>query len=463
MKGRPFPKRTAPRPPPAGPRPGQAVRAIAAALLSAVLDSHRPLDAALDADAAFAALAPRDKAFARAIVGVALRRHGTIDAILASLIARRPPRAGAFMRVLEVAAAQILFMETADHAAVSVAVDEIAADRDARHFKGLANAVLRRIARQRDELIAAADTPGSDTPAWLWARWCATYGQTTAERIAAAHRVEPSLDVSVRSDPETWAKDLDGIVLPAGGVRLVPAGPVEALPGYADGQWWVQDAAAALPARLLGDVAGKRVADLCAAPGGKTAELAAAGARVTAVDTSAERMVRLAANLDRLNLSAETVVADILEWRPQEARTAEGRNGNAQGLFDAVLLDAPCTATGTIRRHPDVAWLKRASDIAPLAVLQARMIARAVDLLKPGGVLVYCTCSLEKEEGEDHLAAALATLPVSLVPIDSSEVGGLTEVVARNGTLRTLPCHLPQASPRLSGLDGFFAMRLKRA
>jgi 16S rRNA (cytosine967-C5)-methyltransferase len=201
---------------------------------------------------------------------------------------------------------------------------------------------------------------------------------------------------------------------------------------------------------LLGNVAGKRVADLCAAPGGKTAALAAAGARVTALDVSAERLRRLADNLKRLTLDAETVHADVMRWSvPDDA------------LFDAVLLDAPCSATGTIRRHPDVACLKKPDDVAALAARQRQMIARAAAFLKPGGTLVYCTCSLEPEEGEAQLAPALADLPLELVPVAAHEVGGLTEILPGDGTVRTLPSHLANAEdPRLGGLDGFFIMRL---
>ena len=428
---------------------GFAVRAAAASLLTAVIARGTALDAALEADAAFAQLDIRDRALCRAIVGTALRRHGSIEAILAHLIDRPPRHAGGLFPILEVAAAQILFMGVADHAAVSVAVDQIAADRDARHFKGLANAVLRRIARERDALLAGLP-PEIDTPDWLYARWRETYGEVTATAIAAAHRTEAALDISVKDDPEAWAEKLGGIVLPTGSIRLIASGPVEQLSGYADGAWWVQDAAAALPARLLGDVRGKRVADLCAAPGGKTAQLAAAGAIVTAVDISAPRLARLSENLRRLGLAAETVAADILEWQAPDS-------------FDAVLLDAPCTSTGTIRRHPDIPWLKRPGDIAKLAGLQARMIDRAAALLRPGGTLVYCTCSLEPEEGEAQVAAALERLPLTPVPIAPSEVGGLAEIVGAGGVVRTLPCHLANPEPRLSALDGFFIARLRKA
>jgi 16S rRNA (cytosine967-C5)-methyltransferase len=349
-------------------------------LLIEVLDRHQALDVALEADTSLAALTPRDRALARAIVATALRRHGTITAVMAQLVERPPRHAGPLARILEVALAQLLFMGVPDHAAVSLAMDEIVADHNARHFRGLANAVLRRAARERDALLASHAALSLDTPDWLWRRWVAFYGEAVAVNIAAAHRLEPSLDISVKRDPEIWAERLGGIVLPTGTVRTVAAGEVSALSGYDEGAWWVQDAAAALPARLLRDIRGKRVVDLCAAPGGKTATLALARADVTAVDISQRRLGRLSANLKRLSLSAKPVVADALFWNPPAP-------------VDAVLLDAPCTATGTIRRHPDVAWLKRAEDVTKLAAMQARMLDHAVAMLKPGGTLVYCSRS----------------------------------------------------------------------
>jgi 16S rRNA (cytosine967-C5)-methyltransferase len=420
-----------------------AARNAAAALVASVVEKRQPLDATLENDKSFAALDARDRALARAIAGATLRHYGTIDAILSSLIAKRPRGAGALNRTLEIAAAQILFMGVPDHAAVSVAVDQLARDRDGAHFKGLANAVLRRIARERDALLKEFAAPEGDTPEWLWHRWVATYGEDTARAIAGMHHVEPSLDLSVKSDPAGWAQKLDGIVLPTGTVRTAAGGDIPSLPGYTDGEWWVQDAAAALPARLLGNVAGKRIADLCAAPGGKTAALAAAGAEVNAVDVSAPRLQRLSANLQRLKLTAATVASDVLKWHPAEP-------------FDAILLDAPCTATGTIRRHPDVAWLKRPEDIAKLSKLQADMIDHALTLLKPGGTLIYCTCSLEPEEGEVHAGGR------AIDPIRPEEVGGLAEIITVAGTIRTLPTHLPNANPRLAGLDGFFIMRVTK-
>jgi 16S rRNA (cytosine967-C5)-methyltransferase len=430
---------------------GVAARDAAVSLLRGVTVERRSLDGLLDTDRAFLALDPRDRALARAIAGTALRRAGQIADALGRLITRPlPKRSGRLRQNIEIAAAQILFLDVPPFAAVSVAVDQAGADRDARHFKGLVNASLRRLVENRDAFLAAQDAAALNLPAWLRSRWLAAYGEATTRAVASALLLEPSLDLSAKGDPAALAALVGGRLLPTGTVRLVPSGPTENLPGYADGAWWVQDAAAALPARLLGDVAGKSVADLCAAPGGKTAALAAAGAHVTALDVSAERLKRLSANLARLGLAAGTVAADLLAWQPAEP-------------FDAVLLDAPCTATGTIRRHPDIPFLKRPDDIATLAATQARMVDKAVALLKPGGTLVYCTCSLEPEEGEEQLARALHRHPVQLLPVAPAEVGGLAGLVTPAGAVRTLPSHLPDAAePRLGGLDGFFIARFQK-
>ncbi len=250
--------------------------------------------------------------------------------------------------------------------------------------------------------------------------------RVSARAIALAHRSEPTLDLSIKSDPAGWAERLGGIVLPTGSVRLDSHVPVAELEGYADGEWWVQDAAAALPARLLRPAPGMRIVDLCAAPGGKAAELAAAGADLTAVDRSAERLKLLAANFARLRLHSEVVVADALTFEAPP--------------FDAVLLDAPCSATGTIRRHPDVAWIKRSGDVAPLVKLQAELLDKAIKLARPGGAIVYCVCSLEPEEGETQIAAVLRRNPdVRRSAVTSEEVGGLVECVTPSGDLRTCP------------------------
>ena len=437
----------------ASPPPGLAARVAAARAVAEALTLSRPLEERLAADLTQqrGGLDPRDRALARSIATVALRRLGTIRKALAQRLEKgMPRRGGALEWTLIVAAAQILFLDTPDHAAVDLAVKATRADPASAPFAALANAVLRAIARDRDVILTSSDPLDDDTPAWLAQRWRSTYGETVARAIAAAHRSEPTLDLSVKSDASGWAERLGGVVLPTGSVRLDTHTPVAGLEGYADGEWWVQDAAAALPARLLRPGPGMRVVDLCAAPGGKAAELAAAGADLTTVDRSAERLKLLAANFERLRLHSEIVVADALAFDMEP--------------FDAVLLDAPCSATGTIRRHPDVAWIKRLGDLAPLVKLQAELLDKAIALTRPGGAIVYCVCSLEPEEGEAQITAALRRNPdVRRSAVAPEEIGGLAECVTPSGDLRTLPCHLWGENPRRSGLDGFFAARLVKA
>jgi 16S rRNA (cytosine967-C5)-methyltransferase len=433
--------------------PGLAVRLAASQILSETLASGRPLDERFSGETPHARLSgldARDRALSRSIATVSLRRLGTIRKALGRYLEKGLPRkSGGLEWTLVVAAAQILFLDAPDHAAVDLAVRAAKGEPAAAPFAALVNGVLRNIARDRDEILEGSDALEDDTPAWLAARWRANYGIATANAIALANRDEPTLDLSVKSDAEGWARRLGGIVLPTGSVRLESHVAVPDLEGYADGEWWVQDAAAALPARLLRATAGMRVVDLCAAPGGKSAEIAATGATLTAVDRSAERLKRLAVNFDRLRLHAEIAVADALSYDAPP--------------FDAVLIDALCMATGTIRRHPDVAWTKRLGDLAPLVALQAQLLNKAVALTKPGGTIVFCTCSLEPEEGEAHISALLRRNPdVRRMPIEAEEIGGLEECLSPVGDLRTLPCHLRGPTPRLSGLDGFFAARLQR-
>ncbi len=435
--------------------PGLAARRAAADIVDGVLRRHRPLDELLDSspahDAGLGALPDRDRALARALVGTVLRRLGSLRHLISLFVERGlPAQAPLVETALLLGAAQILFLQIPDHAAVDLSVRLAQTDRNAAHYAGLVNAVLRRVAREGAQRLATLDTVALDTPEWLLARWMKTYGETAARAIAAANGCEPALDLTVKSDPAAWATRLNGRVLPTGTVRTIAHGPVTALAGFADGAWWVQDAAAALPARLFGDLAGKRVADLCAAPGGKTAQLAAVGAHVTAVDRAPARLKRVGENLARLSLTAELVQADAQTWTAEEK-------------FDAVLLDAPCSATGTVRRHPDLPWLKHTSDVADLARIQTRLIAHALSLLKPGGALVYCTCSLEPEENEDVVEALLHREPgVRRAPISASELFGHAEFISKDGDLRTLPCQLPDADSRLSGLDGFYAARLTK-
>ena len=358
-----------------------------------------------------------------------------------------PPRRGAVQDLLRLGIAQLAFLETPAHAAVASTVALAHGSRLAP-YRGLVNAVLRRAAREH-RAIAELDAARLNTPDWLWTSCTETYGEATCRAIVEAHLGEPPLDLSPVSDAPERVSELCAALgarpLPGGSLRLHGAGDVTRLAGYEAGEWWVQDAAAALPARLFGAVAGKRVLEIGAAPGGKTAQLAAAGARVVAVDRSAARLGRLEENLARLGLSAEVVQADALDWQPTES-------------FDTVLLDAPCTATGTIRRHPDIPHLRGPADVGRLAELQGRLLARAATMVAPGGLLVYASCSLQPEECEQCVDAFLTSSPeFARLSVRAGELEGLSEAVTAAGDLRTLPCHWAEHG----GMDGFYAARLR--
>jgi len=409
--------------------PGLPTRRAARDLLAAVLERRRPLEEALDA---LPRLDPRDRAAAHRIAAAVLRRLGSLDAVLEPFLRREPPPPA--RHALRIGAAELLLLGTPAHAAVASAV-ELAP----KAFAGLVNAVLRKLAAEGPAALEGLDAPRLDTPAWLWSAWHAAYGPAAARAIAGAHAMPAPLDLTARPG---WEPPAEAVALPTGSWRLPAGTRVTALPGFEDGQIWVQDAAAALPAQLLAARSGERVADLCAAPGGKTAQLAAAGAAVTAVERDPHRAARLRENLARLRLSPEVVEADAAAWDPGEG-------------FDAILLDAPCTATGTIRRHPDVAHLKRPRDLGSATEAQARLMAAAASLLKPGGRLVFATCSLQPEEGEAHLARA-ATLGLALDPI--TELPGLPEALTAGGWLRTRP----DLWAEHGGMDGFFAARFRK-
>jgi 16S rRNA (cytosine967-C5)-methyltransferase len=422
-------------------------------LIACVLRRGEPLDEALAESArrgGLADMAERDRAFVRAVVATGLRRLGQIEHVLAGFLTKPlPEKSGPAREILVIAAAQILFMRVPPHAAIDTAVEIARSERQARHFAGLINAVLRRLAEAGLDAETDRATLHLNTPAWLWRRWCKHYGEDAARAIAERHAENPPLDITVNDDPHTWAETLGGDMLPTGTVRIAsPKGRIEDLPGYEEGAWWVQDAAATLPARLIANPAGLRVLDLCAAPGGKTAQLAAAGAHVTALDQSPMRLERLKDNLARLRLTADIVVADAARFQSGEP-------------YDAVLLDAPCTATGIVRRNPDIPHLKAEGDVARLSPLQAAMLDNAVQLVRTGGLVVYCTCSLEPEEGEQQVERLLArTANIARLPIAPSEIGGAGHLVTAAGDLRTLPAH---HLGRAAGLDGFFAARLQRS
>ena len=433
---------------------GLPARRAAVELLAAVLQKKQALDDVLGRSlerGAMFDLPVRDRALARAIIAASLRRKGQLDHALFTFLERGlPDKSGTLYPILLSGAAQLIFLKTPPHAAIDLAVTLAQYDPKAKRYDKLVNAVLRRVANEGEAIAGSLNAARVNTPDWLWSCWASYWGEARAHAIAEANLTEPPLDLTVKSDPALWAERLSGRVLPNDSVRLLPKGRIESLPGYDDGAWWVQDVAASLPAKLLGDVSGQRVADLCAAPGGKTAQLVLGGASVIAIDNSKSRLKLLAENLKRLRLEAELIEADATKWQPG-------------GLFDAVLLDAPCSSTGTIRRHPDIPYVKSAKDIEALAALQARLLDNAASLVRPGGKLVYSTCSLEPEEGEAQIAAFLTrNNAFSLDPIAPGELYGQAEWIEPSGCLRTFPYELRFDVPEWSGMDGFFAARLVR-
>ena len=424
-------------------------RAVALDLLEAVWQRGRPLDEAIAAHRGLDALASRDRAFVRALVGTCLRRQGQIDALIDARMERPLKPSKARVRaILRLGVAQVCFLAVPAHAAVSTTV-ALALGQGERPFRGLINALLRRLTESGEALVAAQDAPRLNTPDWLWRSWTEAYGEAAARQSAEVQLRDPPLDLSLRQgeDPELWAMRLDARVLPGGALRLASgAGEVGRLPGYGEGAWWVQDFAAGLPVRLFGALADKTVLDLCAAPGGKTAQLADAGAEVVALDLSESRLERLRGNLARLGLSAATAVANAATWRPPVPA-------------EAILLDAPCSATGTLRRHPDIARLRRPQDVTALTEVQDELLRGAADMLAPGGTLVYSVCSLQPEEGPERIARLLEEVPeLARQPLRAEKVHGLAELVTAEGDLRSLPCHLAE----LGGMDGFYACRLRR-
>lgn len=429
----------------AGEAAGLKARRLALDLLQQVVDRHRPLDEALASESRLDGLSGRDRGFVRLLVSTALRRLPEVDQLLAGLMGRPLPRKAEEVRwILRLGAVQILFLETPPHAAVATSVDLLRGPTSG--FKGLVNAVLRRLSREC-QALSVAEAARVNTPDWLWQSWVQAYGEAEALAIAAAHLREPPLDLMAPKDPAHWAERLGAEQLRSGGLRLASgAGDPQALPGYAEGAWWVQDLAASLPVTLFGPLDGRLALDLCAAPGGKSLQLAAGGARVTAIDRSGQRLDRVKANLARTGLSADPVEADAALWQ-------------AATPVDLVLLDAPCSATGTIRRHPDILRNRRPADVAALLPLQARLLRTAWQHLRPGGTLVYAVCSLQPEEGPEQVAALLASEPaLRRRRIAPEELAGLEQLIDAEGDLRCLPSHLSDQG----GMDGFYAARLER-
>ncbi|NNC36140.1 MAG: hypothetical protein HKO02_01680 [Hyphomonadaceae bacterium] len=423
-------------------------RYVAARCVQLVLEQGQPLDLAMSEIALFKQLEGRDRAFARLIAATTLRRLGQIDAVLDPYIKKTPapyPHA-----VLRTGAAQLLFLETPAHAAVGAAVSLLKRSKKTISAAGMANAILRRVSEQGQDLLQKSD-PVDNLPLWLKADWSKSYGKDACKKIAEILIQEPPLDISVKQDPAFWAEKIGGDVLPSGTVRRDKIGDITAIPGFKEGAWWAQDISASLPVKLLGDLKDKRVLDMCAAPGGKTMQLAAAGADVTALDKNTSRLKFIEENLKRTGLTANIIAADGAKWRDSEKTSQAG--------FDHVLLDAPCSATGTFRRRPDVLHRKSMRDVDHLIRVQERLLLAAARHVRSGGTLLYCTCSLQRREGEEQVAKFLKNRSdFRLIPILEEEVFTLTYAISARGEVRIMPFFLTEKG----GMDGFFIARFTR-
>ncbi len=422
--------------------PGFAPRLAAANLLKGVLEEGRLLsDLIQSGNGPLASLPPQGKARAQSLASDTLRHLGRIDTVLDQFLQKEPPLYA--RNVLRLATCELLVDGIAPHAAVDAAVRLVKNNHQTQHLSGLANAVARRVAEHGPEMWPDLDpTP---LPPALAKPFAKTYGRKAVAGFEAAHEAGAPLDITLHPsvDVEALREALEAELLPTGSLRLKDWGQVSAMPGFDEGAWWVQDAAAAIPAKLLGDLTGKVVLDLCAAPGGKTMQLAAAGGDVTALDLSPHRMERVRANLARVELKAKVVVSDALEYTPSKK-------------FDAILLDAPCSATGTIRRHPDLPYAKKEMALNTLLNLQKDMLAEASKWLKPGGEIVYCTCSLFPEEGEEQVEAFLAT-HAQFEQIKAETEGLEAAWHDAHGGLRLRPDYWAERG----GMDGFYIAKLR--
>jgi 16S rRNA (cytosine967-C5)-methyltransferase len=426
-----------------------AARQVALLLLDHVLGQKQPLDMALDNSGEFKSLPQRDRSFCRMLVSTVLRRLGQVDDLITKAEEKPGHKNLLLQNILRLGVTQIMFMDVPNHAAVDTSV-RIAELHGMDRQKGFVNGLLRTIARIGKEWLARQDEARLNTPEWLLKIWIDDYGLKTAAQIARANLAEAPLDITIRDESERnyWASNLKASEVGNGTLRRIAGGPVHEIPGYDEGRWWIQDAAASIPATLFGDIKGQTVIDLCAAPGGKSSQLAARGADVIAIDRSAQRLKKLEANLQRLKLAdrVQVIASDAASWQPKQPP-------------QFILVDAPCTATGTIRRHPDVVHLKSMRDLESLVQTQMRILANAFKILAPGGVLVYCTCSLQKVEGEDQINYLLSQNPsAAKIAIKPEEIGGITEAVTENGDVRTLPFQLAASG----GIDGFFISRITK-
>ncbi len=429
--------------------PQHGARYVAAHAVRDVFTNGTPLDMAISNQALFAQLERRDRAFARLITATVFRRMGQIDKVLAPFLKKTPPDLA--LAVLRCGAAQILFLQTPPYAAVNGSVALLRRSKKTAHMAGMANAVLRRVGEQGAELLAQTQTV-DNIPAWLRTSWQDAYGDAALGAMADMLAQEPPLDLTTKPS----ISGPDGMALPGGTVRLDKAGDIQALPGYEDGNWWVQDISAALPVRVLidlvGDIKGKRVLDMCAAPGGKTLQLAAAVAHVTALDKNPDRLERVKENLNRTGLNADIVVGDAIKWR-------EADDEGAEKGFDCVVLDAPCTATGTFRRRPDVLHTKTEQNVDSLARLQEKMLTAAARHVRPGGTLIYCTCSLQPQEGEAQIDKfQQKRTDFRLNSLLGTNILGVPEAITKTGAMRVLPHFLREKG----GMDGFFIAAFTR-
>ncbi len=423
-------------------------RWAALAFLEKILDDHVPLDQAFDNTCRQFGdkLSVQDRGFVRHLGTTCLRHLGQLDAMINHCTQKKLTGKQKTVRnILRLGITQLLYMEVAAHGAVNSAVKMTDKQKNTsdRHCKGMVNAILRRIDREREK-FSGGFSPTLNIPKWLKENWQTRYGKEEFAKIAIAVLGEPPLDFTLKPECEgaTWAEMLDGVLLPGGSVRVEKAGLVQNLAGYEEGSWWIQDVAASLPVNLLGAGCGDPVLELCAAPGGKTAQLAASGCRVTAVDRSARRLRRLQENMDRLNLVCDVVTSDAADFRPDKE-------------YGFILLDAPCSATGTLRRHPDVSRARGSKDIMALAEIQTHLLDAAVGMMPVGGILIYCVCSLQSEEGPEQIKALLdRNGTVKRKGIDLAELSGFENSRLDGGDVQTLPHHIS------GGMDGFFISRL---
>ena len=421
-------------------------RRNASRALGLVLRNNMTLPQSLMEQDSFRRMTKEDQAFAHMLLLTTLRRLGQIDDLIDSLLMTPLPKKQSNVRdILRLGATQIVFLNTPNYAAVNSAVNQVAMSKS-HALKGLVNALLRNVSRKSEEIIRSQDPAYLNTSKWLWVRWNDLYGEKIARQLCHAHVLEPPLDITLKNNSFDVRKIPNSKQIMPNTLRIVAAGSVHLLPGYESGEWWVQDIAASLPVKLFGSIKGKNIIEIGAAPGGKTAQLACAGAHVQALDRSPTRLKQLKENLHRLNLQAEIIEDDAETWRPHS-------------LADGVLIDAPCSATGTIRRHPEIIWQHSASDLTVLQEKQLNLLNAALEMVKTSGLIIYTVCSLDKDEGCRVVNKFLKKHKnVKKIPIKETELIGLPNLTSKSGDLRTMPYHLKE----MGGMDGFYAVRLQR-